>query len=133
MLKAAGVGVVGIAGGFLLGRASKDGPRSWPSMTLKPGGLRAGADSGNPMIAVHGFKAGNTKGAGIWECLPGGFPVVNRPSTETCYIISGRATITNQDGSKTELGPGTWHTLPTGWTGRWDITEKLRKMYVITP
>merc|ERR1712048_873243 len=99
----------------------------------KPGGLRPGADTGNPLIATFAFDHGNLKGAGLWECQPGGFPVVNRPSTETCYIIQGRATITNQDGSKVELSAGSWHTLPTGWTGRWDISEKVRKLYVITP
>ena len=62
----------------------------------------------------------------------GGFPVTNRGNTETVYIISGKGTITDQDGTKTKLEPGTFHTLPTGWTGRWDIEEKLRKMYVIT-
>ena len=47
--------------------------------------------------------------------------------------MHGRGTLTDKaDGRKTELVPGTWHTLPTGWSGRWDITETLRKMYVLT-
>jgi uncharacterized cupin superfamily protein len=32
---------------------------------------------------------------GNWECEPGGWPVIDRPTTETCYILSGRATITD--------------------------------------
>ena len=121
---------------------------------LEDKGIRAGADTGNPvrvrcclpchfifdattprpqMVKLKAFDAGNTKGAGVWECAPGGFPVVNRPSTETVLILKGKGTITNADGSKVELTPGMWHTLPTGWTGRWDIDETLRKLYVITP
>ena len=122
---------------------------------LEDKGIRAGADAGNPvrrctmllalprlfdamyrrsqMVKLKTFEAGNTNGAGVWECAPGGFPVVNRPSTETVLILKGKGRITNADGSKVELTPGMWHTLPTGWTGRWDIDEPLRKLYVITP
>jgi uncharacterized cupin superfamily protein len=50
------------------------------------------------------------------------------------YIISGTGTITDAaDGKTHALAPGTWHTLPTGWSGRWDVTSTLRKLYILTP
>ncbi|KAL1521521.1 hypothetical protein AB1Y20_021181 [Prymnesium parvum] len=101
--------------------------------SLEGRGMRAGADKGSPVVSMKTFDRGNTLGAGIWECEPGGFPVVGSTSTETVLILKGKGTITNADGSQVALTPGTWHTLPTGWSGRWDIEETLRKLYVRTP
>ena len=100
---------------------------------MKDAGLRAGADSGNPLTSVTSFNSGNNQAIGLWMCEPGGFPVTNRPNTETVYIISGKATIANADGPKHLLVPGSFHTLPTGWSGRWDVTETIRKLYILTP
>ncbi|MFF1360971.1 cupin domain-containing protein [Streptomyces sp. NPDC058297] len=76
--------------------------------------------------------AGGTAQIGIWECAPGGWPVVDRPNTETCYVISGRATLTDEEtGMAIEISAGDFVILPPGWTGRWDITETLRKAYSI--
>ena len=38
---------------------------------------------------------------------------------------------TDADGAEQVLVPGSVVTLPKGWSGRWDITETLRKAYVI--
>ena len=38
--------------------------------------------------------------------------------------------ITDADGTVHELVPGVVMVLPLGWSGRWDITETLRKLYV---
>ena len=122
----------GFAAGHFATRALDEMNLPYNTLQLAEKGIRAGADTGLPLTTVKTFEPGNTKGAGVWECTPGGFPVVNRPSTETVLILKGKGTITNADGSKVELTPGTWHTLPTGWTGRWDIEETLRKLYVIT-
>jgi hypothetical protein len=45
--------------------------------------------------------------------------------------ISGKGVITDADGNGQSLLPGSVVTLPKGWSGRWDITETLRKVYVI--
>jgi uncharacterized cupin superfamily protein len=69
---------------------------------------------------------------GIWECQPGGWPIVNRPDTEVCYVLSGAATITDDaTDTKHELKAGDLLVLPVGWSGRWDVTQTLRKVYVI--
>jgi uncharacterized cupin superfamily protein len=47
-----------------------------------------------------------------------------------CYILSGRATIT-EGGSGTvyEVSAGDVIVQPKGWSGRWDVTETIRKVY----
>ncbi|NMO00935.1 DUF861 domain-containing protein [Gordonia sp. TBRC 11910] len=99
---------------------------------LTPAGQRPGADSGDPRLATLTVDAAAPAQVGIWECRPGGWPVVDRPDTETCYIISGRATITDDaSGTTVDVSAGDFLTLPVGWSGRWDITETLRKAYSI--
>lgn len=99
---------------------------------LEPSGRRAGADSGDPQLRTLAVDSGTAAQVGIWECEPGGWPVVDRPDTETCYVISGRATITDDETGRTvEVGAGDVVVLPPGWSGRWDVVETLRKMYTV--
>ncbi len=56
---------------------------------------------------------------------------MDRGDTEVATIVSGRGTIVDADGTEQDLAPGVVLTLPTGWSGRWDRTEKLRKVYVL--
>lgn len=101
------------------------------SMELTPSGRRAGADVGDPQTSVREIAQDGAAKIGVWECTPGGWPVVDRKDTEFCTIVSGKGVITDADGTKRPLGPGSVLTLPKGWTGRWEITETLRKVYVI--
>lgn len=99
---------------------------------LTPAGIRAGADSGTPSLKTHAAPKLDDAEAGIWECQPGGWPVVDRPTTETCYVLSGRATLTDAGtGATTVITTGDFVVLPRGWSGRWDVEETLRKVYVI--
>lgn len=99
---------------------------------LTPAGQRPGADSGDPQLSTLPVDSGTDAQVGIWECQPGGWPVIDRPNTETCYIISGAATLTDDaTGTTVTIGAGDFVTLPPGWTGRWDVTETLRKAYTI--
>ena len=45
-------------------------------------------------------------------------------------MLSGVATITDEDGTSFQVGPGDVFVLPAGWSGRWDIAETLEKLYV---
>lgn len=101
------------------------------TIALEPAGLRAGHDSGHPEMSVREMYSGNGIEAGVWECTPGGWAIENRPNTEICSIVSGSGVITDADGGKRDLAPGTVLVLPKGWSGRWDITRTLRKVYVI--
>ncbi|QEW20833.1 hypothetical protein LA6_003033 [Marinibacterium anthonyi] len=69
---------------------------------------------------------------GVWECTPGEFTADRTAAGEYCHIITGRASVTNADGSGTqEVGPGDLLVLPQGWTGSWVIHEHVRKLYII--
>lgn len=73
-----------------------------------------------------------TGNLGIWECQPGGWPVVNRPDTEFTCIVLDRARLTDEaTGSAAEVTGGDLVILPPGWTGRWDVIETVRKVYAI--
>ena len=98
---------------------------------LEPLGLRAGADSGEPDTSGITFFSGHGVDVGVWECTPGGWAIVNRPNTETMMLLEGTVTITPADGEPVELTEGDVFVLPKGWSGRWDITETVRKFYII--
>lgn len=100
-------------------------------MRLEPAGQRDGADQGDPQVCAAEISDSNGIAVGVWECTPGGWPVVDRANTEVASILSGKATITDANGLKRELVAGSIVTLPKGWSGRWDVTETVRKVYVI--
>lgn len=98
---------------------------------LEKSGRREGADKGDPQISVRVLHDEGSVEVGIWECTPGGWPIVNRGDSEMVTIVSGKGVLTDADGKERHLGPGTSVILPKGWTGRWDISETVRKIYVI--
>ena len=68
--------------------------------------------------------------AGVWECAPG--PSSWKLEThEFVHIVAGRMTVTPDDGVPRDLGPGNTAVFPRGWTGTWQIHERIRKVYVI--
>jgi uncharacterized cupin superfamily protein len=68
----------------------------------------------------------------VWACDPGVYPRVKDRRGSFMYIISGDATITDRDGVRHELTPGSVLVLPYGWAGRWDIRQTIRKVYLHT-
>jgi uncharacterized cupin superfamily protein len=114
----------------LSGPASSPGGAGDLSGPLDPAGPRAGADRGEPMMAVRVLHQDGNLEVGIWECTPGGWAIGRRGNTETVQILSGRGRITDADGTVHELVPGVAIVLPIGWSGRWDIDETLRKLYI---
>lgn len=78
-------------------------------------------------------SADGTTSIGIWECTPGHFTADRTSAGEYCHVLSGRATVSNSDGSKSrEIGAGDLLVLPQGWTGEWVIHEHMRKLYIIS-
>lgn len=71
--------------------------------------------------------------AGVWEVTPGTFASTRPDYHETCQIVSGRATITEPDGTQFEIGPGSLFITPEGWEGTWEVHETLRKSWVVIP
>lgn len=68
---------------------------------------------------------------GIWEAGPGEFAATRVGYHEVCQILSGRATITEENGTVLELAAGDLFVTPAGWRGTWLVHETLRKVYVI--
>jgi uncharacterized cupin superfamily protein len=106
--------------------------RGAPAIGLTPAGPRPGADRGDPQLRTLPVAPELGSSVGVWECRPGGWPVVDRPDTEVAYILAGAATITDDaTGVEHRITAGDLLVLPPGWSGRWDVTETLRKVYAI--
>src|ERR1700685_2790023 len=68
----------------------------------------------------------------IWACDAGVFPRVKDKRGSFMYIISGDATIVDEDGTSHELTADRVLVLPFGWVGTWHIRETIRKVYLHT-
>lgn len=100
--------------------------------SLPSAGQRPGADSGDPQTAVLAVGDNASGNIGIWECRPGGWPVIARTDTEVAYILAGTAIVTDSDtGVAHHVGAGDLLVLLPGWSGRWDVTETVRKVFAI--
>ena len=69
--------------------------------------------------------------AGVWEANPGVFTATREGYHEVCQILSGRATITEENGTTLELAAGDLFVPPAGWRGTWSVHETMRKVFVI--
>ena len=99
---------------------------------LEPKGQRAGADSGDPQMAMRLLDTLGNGNVGIWECKPGGWPIPSRVDTEASYLLSGAADVTDDStGITHRVSAGDFLVMPKGWSGRWDVVEKVRKVYSI--
>lgn len=67
---------------------------------------------------------------GVWEAGPSVTRLENYPYTEYCLMISGHLVITNLDGTRSEFRAGDTFVMPKGWTGVWDIHERMKKQFV---
>lgn len=73
---------------------------------------------------------GNSPEAGVWVVTPGTWPLT-LPRDEFCHFVSGRATYTHADGTKTHVRPGTCVLFPAGYTGTCTVYETLRNLYML--
>jgi uncharacterized cupin superfamily protein len=87
--------------------------------------------TGEPMQTTgRTLWADGDQEVGVWECTPG-------PShwtletNEAVHILSGRMTVTPDDGQPQDIGPGDTAVFPRGWRGSWQIHERIRKLYVL--
>jgi len=98
--------------------------------SLEPSGQRPGADSGDPQLGILRFDTDGAVRAGVWESEPGGWLFKSTENTETCYIVSGRAIVTDGATGRTfEVSAGDVIVQPEGWFGRWDVQETIRKVW----
>lgn len=69
-----------------------------------------------------------TSEVGVWEAGPGADTDVE--SDEIFVVLRGAGSVTFADGSRIDLRPGTLVRLQAGDRTTWEITERLRKLYV---
>ncbi len=92
----------------------------------EPEGERVGQVRGREHVSVLGgvFRVG------VWECSPGRWrrKVMEH---EFAHFVAGRARFIPDRGEPFDINPGDAVWFPANTTGMWDITETLRKTYVI--
>ena len=98
---------------------------------LEHRGVRPGYDTGEPMTSNRVFFDAHSTRVGVWECSPGGWEIQNRPDTETMLLLKGHVRMTTQGEDPVELREGDVFVLPKGWSGRWDVLETARKLFVV--
>ena len=67
---------------------------------------------------------------GVWEAGIGKLAIRNFPFTEYVLMISGVVVITEQNGESTEFRAGDTFVIPKGWSGEWDVKERMKKQIV---
>ena len=79
----------------------------------------------------HHFTSDDDKFfAGIWEAEPGCWKI-SYTENEFCQILAGRSILRDADGNQVELKAGDNFTIPSGFSGEWEVVETTKKIYVI--
>jgi uncharacterized cupin superfamily protein len=97
---------------------------------LQSRGLRKDADVGQPHDSVRLLAEVGTVSVGSWWCDVGGWPCLKpKETTEAFFVLSGRGSVSDVDGTEHEFGAGDTVVLPKGWAGRWDVIVPLHKVW----
>lgn len=75
-------------------------------------------------------NADKTVQIGVWEADVSKVKLVDFPVTEFVLMLSGRLVVVNQDGTSNEFKAGDTFVIPKGFTGIWDIRERMKKQHV---
>jgi uncharacterized cupin superfamily protein len=101
------------------------------SRLLCPDVLALALDQGGDVLAIGEAALGEVVGVevGLWEAGPGtdGDTEVD----EVSLVLSGAGRVTFEDGSSLALRPGVLLRLHAGDRTTWEVTERLRKLYVV--
>ena len=99
---------------------------------LTPKGRRKNVDNGDPHDRSRPLVKVGTASVGSWHCTEGVWDsAAPRPTTESFYVLTGEASVTDLDGTRHSFGPGDTVVLPKGWSGRWDVTKAIHKVWVV--
>ena len=67
---------------------------------------------------------------GVWEAGAGKTVIENFPFTEYVLMISGRVIVTDRGGRSRTFVSGDTFVIPKGWSGDWDVRERMKKQIV---
>jgi uncharacterized cupin superfamily protein len=92
--------------------------------------------SGDPAAKVHWLRASAAGEpayyAGVWTVERCTFDYVFEMN-ETAHIIEGHVVVTQEDGPTLDLHTGDVAHFPKGAKTRWEVRERLKKVFVDTP
>ncbi len=67
---------------------------------------------------------------GVWEAGAGKTVIENFPFTEYVLMISGSVIVTDKNGTSRKFLAGDTFVIPKGWSGDWDVQERMKKQIV---
>ncbi len=67
---------------------------------------------------------------GVWEAGAGKTTLKHFPFTEYVLMISGSVIVTEEDGTSRSFVAGDTFVIPKGWSGIWDVQERMKKQIV---
>ncbi len=67
---------------------------------------------------------------GLWEAGRGKLIVENFPFTEYVLMINGSVIVTEENGASMTFKVGDTFVIPKGWSGVWDVQERMKKQIV---
>ncbi|MDJ0511978.1 MAG: cupin domain-containing protein [Methyloceanibacter sp.] len=67
---------------------------------------------------------------GVWEADVSKVRLVDFPVTEYVLMLSGRLVVVNEDGSSNTFEAGDTFVIPKGFTGIWDVQERMKKQHI---
>jgi uncharacterized cupin superfamily protein len=88
--------------------------------------------SGTPQTRtwVHYEDVTRSLSAGEWEATPGKWRIAYT-EWEYVHVLTGRCTLTGDDGTTLTAGPGEAFVIEPGFSGTWEVLEPMRKRWVI--
>lgn len=69
--------------------------------------------------------------SGVWEAEPGVSRWEFLDRGEVILVLAGRMVVVPDHGEPLVLTAGTAAVFPVGWQGTWEITEQIRKFFVV--
>ncbi len=103
-----------------------------PSIVVIDGQTRTKEIARSPYVGetiIH-RNADATVQVGVWEADVSKVKLIDFPVTEFVLMLSGRLVVVNQDGTSNEFKAGDTFVVPKGFTGIWDIRERMKKQHV---
>lgn len=92
---------------------------------------------GNPLRETWNALDASLNGAGelssgVWRCEPGQWRIAFGPSEQEIFtVLEGCCRLHREDGSFEQAGPGQAIRIPPGFTGSFEVIERMTKVYVI--
>lgn len=92
--------------------------------------VKPGVYVGQNILFTADHTGDTTVRVGMWEAGASKTYLEDYPFTEYVLMISGHLVVTNDDGSVMEFRAGDTFVMPKGFSGLWDIRERMKKQMV---